>query len=106
MVDGPPHPDGPVDEIADERTVARFEIVLAQQLRNEDVRERTVVDAQQRLGCESAGGNGLGRHASTRASPRKPARQAVAVIARLPSGCTSSSTSALPAAAPSTPSAV
>ena len=105
-VERAPHAHGAVDELGHEaRGRARARRVVAQQLGQQDVRVRAVVDAYQRLERDRAWA--LGRRARCDAAltrdrrrVRRARRRATPrpAIARLPSGCTSSSTS--------TPSAV
>ena len=100
------HAHGSVDQLGHERAVAGLELLPAQQFGQKDVRVGTVIDTHERLDRERAWISGRSVHAgSTRASERTPVRQAAAGITRLPSGCTSSSTSA-PAVVTSAPSGV
>ena len=78
--------DRPVDEVGDERAVACVEARAAQLRREEHVRVRAVLDADQCVDRDAASvphGPSRGR------SPRQPASHADAAIAGLPSGCTS-----------------
>ena len=87
---------GAVDEIGRERAVARVETGAAQQRGQHEVRVRAVLDPFERDERDRAGAHRgvaviAGRVGARRA--RTPATSAAPVIARLPSGCTSTSSS-------------